>query len=72
MEQHRWTIKYDNDPNDTLTGAAHFACSCTLVMYGPRAEVLRLMYDHLPRDWWPTWIDEDNDGRGEDSPVSGL
>jgi hypothetical protein len=59
MEQHKWTIEYENDPNDTLTGAAAFRCSCTLVMSGPREEVLRLMYDHLPKDWWPAWINGD-------------
>jgi hypothetical protein len=59
-ESHKWDLVYENDPNDTLTGAATFRCSCALVIQGERAEVLRLLYVHLPKDWWPYWANEDN------------
>jgi len=70
-EVHKWDLQYNNNPNDTLTGVATFTCSCTLVISGPREEVLRLLYTHLPENWWPTWTDGDEDD-GKDSQVSRL
>lgn len=69
MELHKWDLTYDNKPINTLTGAASFSCSCTLVMSGPREEILRLMYDHLPRDWWPVWTDRNYDDSREGGQV---